>query len=78
MLKENWFRLADEHIRKLEDFLKKASDKNDETNELMNRIASNVSEQWIETYKIGTQQVEDALKTQGKLITTQCDVNRAV
>ena len=74
MMIDDWLQLADNYIKQVEDFMNKSSQKNNETNELIKKIASNVSTQWIETHNVGVKQVEDGLKTQGNLITTQANV----
>ncbi len=71
---ESWFNLADNSCKLLEDFTKKAFQKNESINDLIKQIALRISNQWISTHKAGIKQVEDGLRTQGKLLSENYDV----
>jgi hypothetical protein len=71
---ESWFSLADNSCKLLEDYTKKAFQKNESINDLIKQIALRISHQWISTHKAGIKQVEDGLRTQGKLLSENYDV----
>lgn len=71
---ENWLALSENSCKLLESLNAKAFQKNEAVNNLIKKISSTVSEQWMSTHKIGIDQVEQGLTSQGKLITQQYDV----
>ena len=71
---ENWLALSENSCKLLENLNAKAFQKNEAVNNLIKKISSKVSEQWMTTHKTGIDQVEQGLTTQGKLMTQQYDV----
>ncbi len=71
---ESWFNLADNCCKLLEDYTKKAFQQNKSINDLIKQISLKISNQWISTHRTGIKQVEDGLRTQGKLLSENYDV----
>jgi len=73
---ENWLALSENSCKLLENLNAKAFQKNEAVNNLIKKISSKVSEQWMTTHKNGIDQVEQGLTTQGKLMTQQYDMKK--
>ena len=73
---KDWLNLADKCVCTIEEITKEANTKSKYIDKLITEIASSVSNQWIETHDNAINQIENGLKTQGNLITTQYDVNK--
>jgi len=72
---DNWFNLANNSCQMLEDLTKKAFQKDESVNNLIKQISLTISNQWLSTHKAGVRQVEDGLRTQGYLLSSNYDVS---
>ena len=70
----DWLDLADRNCLVVSNQIAKANEKSAYIDRLIIKISEQVSDQWMSTHDNTIQQVENGLKTQGKLITTQYDV----
>jgi hypothetical protein len=76
MIIGDWFELSKRGIQKSIDLRHKADILNKKVIDLINSVGNKMSEQFLKTHKIASDQVEMALKTQSNLIDTQYDVNQ--
>lgn len=72
---KDWLNLADQSCQIVEQFTHNANQKSKYIDNLISTISLEVSNQWITTHDKGVDQVEQGLKTQGKMITNQYDVS---
>lgn len=70
----DWLDLADKYCLVISELTTKANEKSSSVDKLIISISEQVSNQWISTHDKAIDQIENGLKTQGKLITTQYDV----
>jgi hypothetical protein len=70
----DWANLTRNGILKLKEILNKSSEMNNSTNQLIQQIAKKLNNQWMKTHQTTYKDIENGLKTQSKLITTQLDV----
>ena len=71
---KDWLNLADKCCCTVEEMTREANLKSKYINKMITDIALSVSNQWIETHDTTLKQIDDGLKTQGKLINTQYNV----
>jgi len=71
----DWFDLANKGIGRSIDLKQKTQDLNQLVINLINEIGEKMSNKFLETHKISTNQVENAMKIQSNLINTQNDVS---
>lgn len=75
---DEWFELAKKVYLRAIDLVVKANESNQNVIQLINSIGKNISEQCLNTHKVATNQVEDGLKTQSKLINNQYNLNQEI
>ena len=74
----DWFSLANRGIKQSIDLKRKSDELKRFIIDLINNISIQMSQQFLETHKVASDQVESALKTQSNLINTQYDVNLTI
>ena len=67
--------MAQQTLLKSKTLEEDASNKNNSTNELIDRIGKNISGQSMDTHNTALKQMEDGLKNQSRLIDAQYEVN---
>lgn len=75
MTENEWLKFTNDILLKTNNFNKQAASENARATNLLNEIALNVSNQWINTHKKGIEQIEKGYEIQGKMSAKKYDVN---
>ena len=71
---EEWFKLANKVLERSKELTNKATQWNTSVINIINSVGKTVSNQWMNTHKVASDQVEEGLKTQSNMINQQYDV----
>ena len=71
---KDWLNLCDQYCSIVEQLTRSANMKSSEIDSSIINISKVTTDQWIETHDATLKQIDDGLKTQGKLINTQYNV----
>jgi hypothetical protein len=71
---KDWLNLCDQYCSLIDELTQNGNKKSTEIDSLIMNISKVTTDQWIETHNTTLKQIDDGLKTQGKLINTQYNV----